>query len=236
MNQQLSAGIPITSRVFDCHRTRHFDASSVSLQGYRDNMEDQHLIHFNLKSKPNCSVFGVFDGHGGDLTSKFVRDHLLDLLENIKSFDDESLIRTMKELDMKWIEFENQRKQEKEATEEKEALAFVEDDDDDDNVGAQTPENADSENEEPIESVEGEEEDQVDDDEDIDLGEEQQNENENEGSTAQQQSPQSMKPSLPSPEKHPMNVMATNEYGCVGSTVECQYKCKIFENELECTE
>merc|ERR1740123_1603053 len=171
MNQQLSAGIPITSRVFDCHQNRHFDASAVSLQGYRDNMEDQHLIHFNLKSKPNCSVFGVFDGHGGDLTSQFVRDHLLDLLENVKSFDDESLIRTMKELDMKWIEFENQRKQEREATEEKQALAFVEEDEEGDYDAAETPENADSENEEPLESVEGEDNEE-DDDEDIDLGEE----------------------------------------------------------------
>jgi len=202
MNQQLSAGIPITSRVFDCHRTRHFDASAVSLQGYRDNMEDQHLIHFQLKSKPNCSVFGVFDGHGGDLTSKFVRDHLLDLLEEIKTFDDESLIRCMKDLDMKWIEFENQRKLEKEATEEKEALAFV-----------VTPESEDlgndSENEETVASEKGivQGEDIGDEDEDIDLGGEDMEGDEEESSKA------------PLPEKHPMNVMATNEYGCVGSTV-----------------
>jgi len=203
MNQQLSAGIPITSRVFDCHRTRHFDASSVSLHGYRDNMEDQHLIHFDLKNHPNCSVFGVFDGHGGDLTSKFVRDHLLALLEGIKSFDDESLIRCMKELDLKWIEFENQRRAQQQEEEDIEALAFVGDDNGD----------GDSENEQltEMESGEYDNEQEDDEDEDIDLG----GEGEHKEETAI--SPKGHK-ALESAESNPMN-MSTNEHGCVGSTV-----------------
>eukprot|EP01084_Bolivina_argentea_P109531 195803_1 len=119
MNQHLSAGIPITSRAFDKYKTKHYEVSSVGLQGYRDNMEDQHLIHFNLRNIANCSVFGVFDGHGGDLTSKFVKNTLIEILEdaqwaNENEFDDKSLIECVKQLDLKWIEFENKRKQLKE--------------------------------------------------------------------------------------------------------------------------
>lgn len=129
MQQQLSAGIPITSRVFDHHRSAHFEAAACSLQGYRDNMEDQHLIRFELRNHADCSVFGVFDGHGGDLTSEFVRDTLVGLLEDTEHFDDESLVRCVRQLDMKWIEFEKGRKQDQERQKEQEALQFTMDSD-----------------------------------------------------------------------------------------------------------
>jgi len=125
MQQQLSAGIPITSRVFDFDRSAHFDAVACSLQGYRDNMEDAHLVRFELRNHADCSVFGVFDGHGGDLTSAFIQNTLVGLLEDTEHFDDESLIRLVKQLDLKWIEFENERKLTKERQKEQEALQFT---------------------------------------------------------------------------------------------------------------
>ena len=101
MNQQLSPGIPIKSRILDKYITEHYEASSVSLQGYRDSMEDEHLMCFQLENHPNCAVFGVFDGHGGNLTAKFVKIVLIPLLEQneITEFDDKSLIMIMKQLD-----------------------------------------------------------------------------------------------------------------------------------------
>merc|ERR1719412_2286759 len=110
MNQQLSSGIPITSRIFENYHSQHYEVSSVGLQGYRDNNEDRHLIHFNLHGNPNLSVFGVFDGHGGDLTSQFVKNTLVEALKGVDILNDDALIACIKQLDMQWIEFENERK------------------------------------------------------------------------------------------------------------------------------
>merc|ERR1711971_1278705 len=121
MQQQLSAGIPITSRVFDFDRCAHFESVSCSLQGYRDNMEDAHLVRLQLRNHADCSVFGVFDGHGGDLTSEFIQNTLVGLLEDTEHFDDESFILCVRKLDMAWIEFENQRRDGQERQREQEA-------------------------------------------------------------------------------------------------------------------
>jgi protein phosphatase 1G len=42
------------------------------MQGWRNTMEDSHICMTNLGD--NCSLFGVFDGHGGNqyLPSKFI--------------------------------------------------------------------------------------------------------------------------------------------------------------------
>eukprot|EP00484_Ammonia_sp_Unknown_P022067 CAMPEP_0197037662 /NCGR_PEP_ID=MMETSP1384-20130603/14807_1 /TAXON_ID=29189 /ORGANISM="Ammonia sp." /LENGTH=770 /DNA_ID=CAMNT_0042467991 /DNA_START=141 /DNA_END=2453 /DNA_ORIENTATION=+ len=138
MNQQISSGYPITSRLFERYMDKHYEATSCSLQGYRDAMEDEHVIYFNLKNNPNCSVFGVFDGHGGNLASKFVKAAVIPILEAIPNgvFDGKALIECVKQLDVKWIEFENKRKRLKDTLkkreqqqEEKQALQFTLDSD-----------------------------------------------------------------------------------------------------------
>ena len=35
------------------------------MQGWRKSMEDDHIFEINLT--PDISLFGVFDGHGGNL-------------------------------------------------------------------------------------------------------------------------------------------------------------------------
>jgi len=51
-----------------------------SLQGKRDSNEDQHSIILNLdgsnKDMNNINFLGVFDGHGGKLVSKYLKDNL----------------------------------------------------------------------------------------------------------------------------------------------------------------
>ena len=51
-----------------------------SLQGKRDSNEDQHSIILNLdgsnKEMNNINFLGVFDGHGGKLVSKYLKDIL----------------------------------------------------------------------------------------------------------------------------------------------------------------
>eukprot|EP00485_Elphidium_margaritaceum_P005259 CAMPEP_0202699108 /NCGR_PEP_ID=MMETSP1385-20130828/12325_1 /ASSEMBLY_ACC=CAM_ASM_000861 /TAXON_ID=933848 /ORGANISM="Elphidium margaritaceum" /LENGTH=763 /DNA_ID=CAMNT_0049355969 /DNA_START=85 /DNA_END=2376 /DNA_ORIENTATION=- len=114
MSQTMSGGIPILSKLFDTYIMPHCSVSSCSLQGYRDAMEDQHVIQFPLRNRPRCSVFGVFDGHGGDLTSLFLKNTLIVMLEAMDSecmFDDQALIQCMKDIDLKWLQFEERRKE-----------------------------------------------------------------------------------------------------------------------------
>eukprot|EP01071_Lankesteria_metandrocarpae_P003887 Lankesteria_metandrocarpae@DN3245_c0_g1_i1.p1 len=48
----------------------------TSMQGWRKNMEDAHLIHANLDNK-NIALFGVFDGHGGPAVARWVGKNML---------------------------------------------------------------------------------------------------------------------------------------------------------------
>ena len=51
---------------------------SYSLQGKRDANEDQHYHFLNINGENekynNINFFGVFDGHGGKLVSKYLKD------------------------------------------------------------------------------------------------------------------------------------------------------------------
>eukprot|EP00392_Amoebophrya_sp_AT5.2_P018938 g19601.t1 len=47
-----------------------------SMQGWRANMEDAHLVAKNFGGDESCFLVGVFDGHGGQEVAKFVAKHL----------------------------------------------------------------------------------------------------------------------------------------------------------------
>lgn len=52
---------------------------SYSMQGKRDDNEDQHYHYMNLDGKNKgrkLNFFGVFDGHGGKLVSSYLKKHL----------------------------------------------------------------------------------------------------------------------------------------------------------------
>lgn len=234
MNQQLSAGIPITSRVFDKYTSTHYEASSVELQGYRDNMEDQHLIHFKLKHHPNCSVFGVFDGHGGDLTSKFVKKTLIPLLEQdeIKEFDDKSLTKVIKQLDLKWIHFENKRKKLKQKQIrkeqeriEREAIMFTQDSDDD-NQDDDIPKKSKSKPS-PKPSQHKKKRKKKAKPKEEDIAEKKENDKQFEDEFEDELMREMLSSSISDDkdkkkddeDTHPMTQSTTNEYGSVGSTV-----------------
>jgi serine/threonine protein phosphatase PrpC len=40
------------------------------IQGRRPYMEDRHTAHSDLNGDPTQSLYGVFDGHGGDGAAK----------------------------------------------------------------------------------------------------------------------------------------------------------------------
>jgi len=45
--------------------TEEFKYCATSMQGWRINMEDAHAAIMGFGGDPTCSLFGVFDGHGG---------------------------------------------------------------------------------------------------------------------------------------------------------------------------
>eukprot|EP01084_Bolivina_argentea_P029854 55386_1 len=108
MNQQLSAGIPITNRIFNKYKTFNFDISCVELQGYRDAMEDKHLIYFNLNNNANISIFGVFDGHGGRQCAEYCATNLCETLTKYllsETTVDSAFNLCISELDERAIEY-----------------------------------------------------------------------------------------------------------------------------------
>ena len=48
-------------------------------------MEDAHIAHLNI-NKQGVSVFGVFDGHGGQEVALFVKNHFKSELVKLPSF------------------------------------------------------------------------------------------------------------------------------------------------------
>jgi protein phosphatase 1G len=49
------------------------------MQGWRNGMEDAHIVRTNINSE-GISVFGVFDGHGGKEVALFVEKHYIEEL------------------------------------------------------------------------------------------------------------------------------------------------------------
>jgi protein phosphatase PTC2/3 len=69
------------------------------MQGWRITMEDAHTAVLNLKGAPesetedesdrtrrHISLFGVFDGHGGDKVAEFTGKHIHDIITQQASF------------------------------------------------------------------------------------------------------------------------------------------------------
>lgn len=68
---------PITekeSSVGEDERT-HLSYGVSAMQGWRAQMEDDHVHILGLPDAPDVSLFGVYDGHGGDLVAHYVAKH-----------------------------------------------------------------------------------------------------------------------------------------------------------------
>jgi len=57
-----------------------------SMQGWRTEMEDAHIISHDLDGLDEHSLFGVFDGHGGQEAAKYAAQHLTRCLLKTESF------------------------------------------------------------------------------------------------------------------------------------------------------
>ena len=54
------------------------------MQGWRKSMEDAHVTQCDII--PGVSVFGVFDGHGGQEVAQYMEDHLVEQLKKNNNF------------------------------------------------------------------------------------------------------------------------------------------------------
>ena len=59
-----------------CHHQLHLTSPIPPLQGWRAQMEDDHIQMLSVSDAlPNVSLFGVFDGHGGDMVAHYSARH-----------------------------------------------------------------------------------------------------------------------------------------------------------------
>lgn len=79
----MGAGLstPIRNKGIEKRGSKYYKAGVTSMQGYRNEMEDTHMMHTTTPNpvtpdKENMAVFGVFDGHAGSYTAKWAARHL----------------------------------------------------------------------------------------------------------------------------------------------------------------
>jgi len=94
---------PVESTVVEQYGAKGFSVGIAEMNGWRNNMEDAHLVHI----KENWGFFGVFDGHGGDACSKFVAKRLQKALdEGGCPEDDAALKKIIFEVDQEFLDSE----------------------------------------------------------------------------------------------------------------------------------
>ena len=67
----------VESVVIERHGHESFRVGVAEMNGWRNSMEDAHLVHM----LQDWAFFGVFDGHSGDQCSKFVAPRIGEILQ-----------------------------------------------------------------------------------------------------------------------------------------------------------
>ena len=109
---------PVTTKVLERRGNDLFRVGLCSMNGYREHMEDAHIIHFEPKDRSHGSsswaMFGVFDGHVTDKCSAFASQELLRALQQWKASQttstpdglppDDVIQNLALEVDRKWLD------------------------------------------------------------------------------------------------------------------------------------
>jgi len=74
------------------------------MQGWRESMEDAHSIILSLENHKDTGFFGVFDGHCGNLASKFCSENMCKYIDSIDDFSDQKISDKIFELDKAFME------------------------------------------------------------------------------------------------------------------------------------
>uniref|UniRef100_A0A4W6BSQ3 Protein phosphatase 1L n=2 Tax=Lates TaxID=8186 RepID=A0A4W6BSQ3_LATCA len=81
MQNERFGGLDVLDAEFS--KTWEFKSNNVavySIQGRRDHMEDRFEVLTDIVNKSHPSIFGIFDGHGGEAAADFAKAHLPDAL------------------------------------------------------------------------------------------------------------------------------------------------------------
>nr|XP_034989468.1 protein phosphatase 1L isoform X2 [Zootoca vivipara] len=60
---------------------KNHNVAVYSIQGRRDHMEDRFEVITDLVNKTHPSIFGIFDGHGGESAAEYVKSRLPEVLK-----------------------------------------------------------------------------------------------------------------------------------------------------------
>ena len=94
---------PITTKETWEGQAQDVKFGGSAMQGWRRTMEDAHLAEVQLRTDPNTSLFGVFDGHGGAEVAKFCQRYMVQEIQKMKDFDegvlDNALINVFHRMD-----------------------------------------------------------------------------------------------------------------------------------------
>uniref|UniRef100_A0A8C5EJ10 Protein phosphatase 1L n=1 Tax=Gouania willdenowi TaxID=441366 RepID=A0A8C5EJ10_GOUWI len=77
MQNERFGGLDVLDAEFS--KTWEFKSNNVavySIQGRRDHMEDRFEVLTDVVNKSHTSIFGIFDGHGGEAAADFAKAHL----------------------------------------------------------------------------------------------------------------------------------------------------------------
>jgi len=94
MGQSLSE--PITSKAVNKDENDQIQVAACSMQGWRIHMEDacQHKLCYN--NEKDCSLFAVFDGHGGAATSQYASRYIESILSKQLNKKEQTIPEAMK--------------------------------------------------------------------------------------------------------------------------------------------
>uniref|UniRef100_A0AAQ4QFI8 Protein phosphatase 1L n=1 Tax=Gasterosteus aculeatus aculeatus TaxID=481459 RepID=A0AAQ4QFI8_GASAC len=67
---------------------KSYNVAVYSIQGRRDHMEDRFEVLTDVVNRSHPSIFGIFDGHGGDAAADFAKAHLPEALQKDKEKDE----------------------------------------------------------------------------------------------------------------------------------------------------
>lgn len=87
---------PITEKESEHGQNEQFRFGATSMQGWRKEQEDAHIVDMELPE--GCSIYGVFDGHGGKVVSIYVKRVFVEELKKLQSFKQKNYEAALKEI------------------------------------------------------------------------------------------------------------------------------------------
>eukprot|EP00759_Apiculatamorpha_spiralis_P054775 PhF_6_TR7028/c0_g1_i1/m.10520/K04461/PPM1B, PP2CB; protein phosphatase 1B len=99
---------PVTTKVLERKGTKDYAVGVCSINGYRENMEDAHTIHFDTANgAKSWAMFGIFDGHVSEKCSLFVAQAMPQALQAVGTkvpLPDADMQKLALKVDKDWVD------------------------------------------------------------------------------------------------------------------------------------